>query len=217
VSALLAESRLGVILRRHRVAIPGRPAMNLVQSRECGECTVCCKVLPVDTKEFRKTSGVLCQHCREGVGCGIYHSRPPVCRDWYCGWRLLPYLPDDWRPDRSGVIVYFLTESEIFENEIPSHYQTKVMFKFIILSEAAIERLGFAEIIGGLVASGILTFLAICGPAGYQQAKVFINEAIKDAVAHGDRDGAMAVLRQSMVVPSRHEFELSPPSNTKSH
>jgi hypothetical protein len=168
--------------------------------------------LRIDTKELRKTSGVLCQHCHEGVGCSIYQSWPPVCRDWFCGWRQLPYLTDDWRPDRSGVMVDFLTESDISENEIPAHYQTKVMFKFIILSAGAIERLRFAEIAGGLVADGIPVFLAICGPVGHQQAKVFINEAMKNAVATRDRDGAMAVLRQAMEVLARHPFELSPPS-----
>jgi hypothetical protein len=186
--------------------------MDLVQSRECGACTVCCKVLRVDSKEFRKTSGVLCQHCREGAGCGIYDSRPPVCRDWHCGWRMLPYLSDDWRPDRSGVLVDFMTEADILANEIPPHYATKAIFKFLILSEDAIERPGFAEIVGGLVAEGTPTFLALCGPAGYQQAKVFINEAMKDAVAQRDRAGAMAVLRQAMELLSRHPFELSPPS-----
>ena len=32
-------------------------------------------------------------------------TRPKICREFLCGWLLFPELGDDWRPDRSGVII----------------------------------------------------------------------------------------------------------------
>jgi len=184
--------------------------MELVPTRRCGECTLCCKVLRVDTPELKKMSGVWCPDCREGAGCAIYETRPPICRIWYCGWRLRTDLPEDWRPDRSGVLVDTLAESDIQEGEVPAPYRQQAGIKFLVLAGDAIERPGFAEVVGGFVFSGIPSFLALCGPPGYQQAKVFLNEAMKPAVMARDREAAMAVLRQAMQLLARHQFELSP-------
>ena len=51
-------------------------AMNVVPNRECGECTVCCKVLLIDDPEFQKLPGVLCPNCKAGAGCQIYDDAP---------------------------------------------------------------------------------------------------------------------------------------------
>ena len=75
--------------------------MSLVQGRECGECTACCKFLEIP--ELNKPVDVLCQHCT-GHSCGIYESRPAVCRGWYCVWRVEKELSDDVRPDKCGVM-----------------------------------------------------------------------------------------------------------------
>ena len=68
----------------------------------CGDCTVCCMALNVE--EIGKKAGILCEHCTP-KGCGIYETRFEVCRGFLCGWRMVPQLGDDWRPDRSGVLI----------------------------------------------------------------------------------------------------------------
>jgi hypothetical protein len=45
----------------------------------------CCKVLEID--EFKKPAGKLCEHCVLTGGCGVYDTRPDVCRD-YCRWKM---------------------------------------------------------------------------------------------------------------------------------
>jgi hypothetical protein len=75
-----------------------------VPGRACGGCTVCCEVLAIDTPGFAKPAGSLCVHSRGG-GCGIHATRPDVCRAWYCGWRRSADLPEDARPDLSGLLV----------------------------------------------------------------------------------------------------------------
>ncbi|MGU3361544.1 hypothetical protein ACLBWX_14520 [Methylobacterium sp. M6A4_1b] len=50
-----------------------------------------------------KPAGILCRH-NTGVACGIYQDRPEPCVQWHCLWRKIGALPDDLRPDRSGVM-----------------------------------------------------------------------------------------------------------------
>ncbi|TXM92564.1 hypothetical protein FV222_23270 [Methylobacterium sp. WL103] len=45
----------------------------------------------------------MCRHST-GTACGIYRDRPEVCVRWYCLWRKIGALPDELRPDRSGVV-----------------------------------------------------------------------------------------------------------------
>ena len=75
----------------------------LVPERDCGGCRVCCEHLVVQTSEFSKPAGQMCGHAC-AAGCGIYETRYPVCRDWFCLWRYLPGLAEEARPDRSGIM-----------------------------------------------------------------------------------------------------------------
>ena len=71
-------------------------------SRSCGTCSLCCTVLRVD--ELDKRAGDDCLHQRGENGCGIYESRPAICRSYQCLWRQ-GGLEDDERPDATGGIV----------------------------------------------------------------------------------------------------------------
>lgn len=76
----------------------------LVDDRECGDCTACCTVLTVDTPDFSKPGGVPCRHLTPR-GCGIHPVRPHICRTWFCAWRRVAAMPEEGRPDRSGLLV----------------------------------------------------------------------------------------------------------------
>ena len=78
------------------------------RERECGPCSLCCRVLRVD--ELKKLGGVLCQHQLAKGGCGIHESRPGICRAYRCLW-LQGGLEDADRPDRLGAIVDILTQA----------------------------------------------------------------------------------------------------------
>lgn len=69
--------------------------------RSCGDCTECCTVMGHDLSEKR----VRCEH-EQRRGCGIYDTRPTVCRTFRCAW-LAGKLPRKDRPDLSGLIVAF--------------------------------------------------------------------------------------------------------------
>ncbi|MEM7410779.1 MAG: hypothetical protein AAF430_11135 [Myxococcota bacterium] len=75
--------------------------------RSCGSCSLCCEVLRVDALE--KLGGVRCLHQRPEGGCGIYATRPSICRDYRCLW-LGGGLGDDDRPDRLGAVLDVVAE-----------------------------------------------------------------------------------------------------------
>ena len=76
----------------------------ILPDRECGDCIACCTELTVNTPDFSKPAGTPCIHL-SGQGCGIHAVRPRICRTWFCAWRRVASLPDEARPDRSGLLV----------------------------------------------------------------------------------------------------------------
>src|SRR4051812_40373702 len=75
-------------------------------TRQCGDCTLCCRLVPVE--ELHKPAGKRCKHQRHGRGCMIYAVRPISCREWSCMW--LVGTEDEGplalnRPDRSHYVI----------------------------------------------------------------------------------------------------------------
>jgi hypothetical protein len=71
--------------------------------RQCGDCTLCCKVLEVTA--LAKPSGRWCAHCEIGKGCAIYAERPQACRDFNCGWLMMPELDERWKPSECKLVI----------------------------------------------------------------------------------------------------------------
>jgi hypothetical protein len=84
-------------------------------SRACGTCTLCCKLLHV--VELNKPRDSWCADCQIGVGCGRYETRPPTCRQFHCGWLLLPELSEQWFPARAK----FLLDSDMGGRRITAY------------------------------------------------------------------------------------------------
>jgi hypothetical protein len=76
----------------------------VLEHRSCGDCTVCCTTLKVDTPDFKKPAERSCTHLG-AKGCAIHAVRPHICRTWFCAWRRVAKMPDEARPDRSGLLV----------------------------------------------------------------------------------------------------------------
>lgn len=74
-----------------------------IAARACGDCVACCQVLNIDEPDMVKPADHLCMHCT-GKGCGVYASRPLVCREWDCAWRRIGSMPLETRPDHLGVL-----------------------------------------------------------------------------------------------------------------
>lgn len=109
----------------------------------CGTCTMCCKLLGVEDKP----AGKWCPHCTQGRGCGIYETRPELCRVYKCGWLLSQddpgrELPPDLRPDRCKVMISPTARSDL------------VMVNVDVSARDAWRHGRVAEVIRNIVASG---------------------------------------------------------------
>lgn len=176
--------------------------VTLVAGRTCGECTVCCGVAPIDTPEFQKPSGVLCRFCAPASGCSIHATRPPVCREWFCGWRQLPLLDDAWRPDRSGVMI------ALGADPAPAGSGPYRSTKFIVTGQDAwLYGRPYLSYLAGLVHAGAATWLATPGPVGRHSAKSFLNPSLAAPVARSDGRGMVDVIRRTLADLRGGSFE----------
>ena len=83
--------------------------------RQCGECTLCCKLVPVN--ELHKNAGERCKHQRH-TGCAIYAKRPMSCAIWTCRWLSDDDTADLRRPDRSHYVIDLVPDFiQITDNE----------------------------------------------------------------------------------------------------
>lgn len=84
------------------LTIPMAPDENARVKRQCGGCTLCCKLLPMPS--LLKQAGERCKHqCQKG--CRIYSSRPMECRVWHCKWLINDDAGELRRPDRAGYVL----------------------------------------------------------------------------------------------------------------
>ncbi|MEJ0041923.1 MAG: hypothetical protein WDM81_06790 [Rhizomicrobium sp.] len=163
--------------------------------RSCGDCTVCCTALAIETVELRKAPGVACTHCMTS-GCGIYATRYPICRSYFCGWFDLPDLGEDWRPDRSGILVS--------RRDATVSGETREGIEFLVLGgEAAIRRPAFLAVLAALIESRTPVFLAVPGPKGHYPARVLLNDALSrtEPARYGD------ALAGALAAAKGHRFE----------
>lgn len=163
----------------------------LAPGRECGACTACCVTLTIDEPGLRKPADVPCANLSPGGGCGIYALRPSVCRTWYCAWRKLAQLPDELRPDISGVLLR-LNESEpslvIQALEDPA----KVLVRKDVLSVAArfIEKKADVSI-------------SLHGRPGHKNVILKINDHLTNAVGASDLAAAQQAMLQAIADASK--------------
>jgi len=169
--------------------------MTLVAGRDCGGCTVCCVFPTINKPEIQKLSGARCRHCTSG-GCGIYETRPPVCRSFYCAWRTVDIFSDDWRPDKSGVLPYVETEgiSDAFD------LSTGIGLMLVDNPLKTVRQKWFQDFVVTGVMNSVPLFLSLPGPRGHQAATVSLNteqmlDAIKRGMVKDALEAAVKVLR----------------------
>lgn len=71
--------------------------------RECGTCTLCCKVY--DVPDAGATAGNWCPNCLPGRGCKIYEARPQQCRAFLCLWMTQDFLGPEWKPEKARFVL----------------------------------------------------------------------------------------------------------------
>jgi hypothetical protein len=160
-----------------------------VSGRQCDGCQVCCVAFEVQDPTLNKPAGTPCPHLN-GHGCSIHEWRPQPCRNFLCLWRLMPTLPDYWRPDLSGILIYQIASNA-------PDYDGNAL----ILSLAN----GFSHLEDEALLGFVLTAVKNRQPIylGVHTQKAdpkayFLNPPLEQAVAANDRDGFVAILRQAI-------------------
>lgn len=169
--------------------------LDLVPGRACGECTLCCSVMAIDKPEIQKAAGVRCRYCRGG--CTIYETRPALCREYHCGWRQLPILDDDWRPDRSGVFV----EIEVIADE--------TVLNLILVGNPlkTVRQPWFIDFVSTGIQADVPLHLGLPGPPGFKGASLPLNtRQMFDAAGHS-RARVKEILEQELKRLRAHAFE----------
>jgi hypothetical protein len=73
--------------------------------RQCGDCQLCCRLLPV--RELDKPANTKCRHQTFAKGCGVYHKAgmPPSCAIWNCRWLVNNDTGRMRRPNHSHYVI----------------------------------------------------------------------------------------------------------------
>jgi hypothetical protein len=89
--------------------------------RQCGDCQLCCRLVPVPP--LGKAAGTACRYQKFHKGCTVYHKRemPLECSIWSCRWLINDDADELSRPDRA-------------------HYVLDIMPDFITITEEGIEK-----------------------------------------------------------------------------
>jgi hypothetical protein len=148
----------------------------IVPDRKCRSCTACCKELAILEDDIKKLPGELCKHCNIGNGCGIYETRPSVCRTYHCLWRSLPEMDEAWRPDLSGILM--------IPADVPPHFDGQFAVTLILTGNPAVLQSDrFARMVAGFIESGTAVNLDIPRGIGMFSNSSFLNDQLSPAIA----------------------------------
>jgi hypothetical protein len=92
--------------------------------KECGSCTKCCEgPLNANINGYMIGKGKPCPLVIIGKGCGDYKNRPEdPCRVYKCAWLTVPDMPEEFKPNISGVITQFAKKNNISYFEMVNSY-----------------------------------------------------------------------------------------------
>jgi hypothetical protein len=147
--------------------------------------------LTINDDALRKVQGYRCPNTLPDHGCAIYEQRPRTCSSFYCGWRLLKWVREPLRPDRSGVLVGLTLEG------VDASGQKRHGVSFTLLTDAALKAEGLAETVAAAVSAGLSVSLCIPGPPGHTSSRARINDVLEHAVLTRDKPGLLRILRQA--------------------
>ena len=149
--------------------------IQVLADRECGSCNICCVALTIDDPELQKPQGYRCRNTQRDGSCVIYPTRPQTCRAFNCGWRVLRFVRQNLRPDRSGVLIRL-------HNEVSSKTGATTTGIIVgLLTTASLKAEGLAETIAAAVAGNFPVYITVPGPPGYTNSVARINDAVADA------------------------------------
>jgi hypothetical protein len=87
-------------------------------TRRCGDCQLCCKLVPV--ANLGKAAGERCRYQKAGKGCTVYARLEVVsrsCRHWNCRWLVNDDTEALRRPDRAHYVIDMMPDFITIRND----------------------------------------------------------------------------------------------------
>ena len=150
--------------------------------------------MAIDKPEIQKEAGVTCRYCRGG--CTIQDHWPQLCRDYFCGWRRLKIMDDDWRPDRSGVL------AEVEQMEGALHLNLVLVANPL----KTVRQPWLVDFVAQCVRGGVQLSLGIPGPPGRQGASLLITTRQMWDAAGSSRAAVKALLEDELRRLQAYDF-----------
>lgn len=169
-------------------------SLPLLPGRECGGCVECCRVIPLSLPELSKPTGQLCAYCVDGAGCSVHEIRPQTCRIWFCLWRVIE-VSDDWRPDRSGVILR------------PDGVEAGRMTLYVLRRTGFLDSPAFFETVAHWIDEGFEIGLSVPGPVGTLPVRSVVTDWLRPATEADDSIAFQARLTAALDQLDAHDFE----------
>jgi len=88
-----------------------------INENKCGECTVCCTVLPISW--LNKPANTPCKHCLVGGGCNVHLTKDSECKDFNCAYIQSGNTHVELRPDNCGIMFERLSDNIFYGTVVP--------------------------------------------------------------------------------------------------
>lgn len=183
--------------------------------RKCGDCQLCCKLLPV--RELHKGANTRCTHQRTGKGCMVYGLRtmPPSCALWNCRWLVDERTDQLRRPDRSGYVIDIMPDFVTARNDLDGSFNQLGVLQIWVdparpeawredrdLMEF-IERMGKEEGLCALVRNGSMDAVFVAPPSINPERVWFFSDSTCAGEEHTPADFAAAGFGMELRVEER--------------
>ena len=167
--------------------------MKFVPNRECGDCTACCRTVAIEKPGIVKLPYVKCDNLMDCGKCQIYDKRPKVCAEFYCAWRYLPIMSEEWQPNKIGALV------DILKDDFPYDFPSKTGLRITVIDkQLALSKLEFARFIAGQIAIGVPIVICYSEKPGRPESTAFLNYALMKAVENRDRSSVVDGIKQAI-------------------
>jgi hypothetical protein len=96
----------------------------MTPKRACGDCQLCCKLLPIPVLE--KKAGTKCRFQRHHKGCTVHGTvkQPRECKLWFCRWLLNDDAAALSRPDRAHYVIDMMPDELAVTDDETGERQT---------------------------------------------------------------------------------------------
>jgi hypothetical protein len=162
----------------------------VVTDRTCGGCNVCCIVPKIDEPALQKPPGCRCPNALSSGACAIYERRPETCRNFFCGWRVLPWVDEALRPDRSAVFIRLTWDEDLAVGPQP------FALMITVLGHEGLDATGLVQAIITAIDAQIATYLVVPGPPGCTSCRKRLNGPLGEAVRRKDAMALRALLEE---------------------